>query len=1420
MSIPQTGKSHTGARTPVPIDPTVAGPNSTGVDEMKPAAGPGGTAKSGNKTGALPLDTLTTLPAKDAPGGPDLGFAAVGKPGAKTVVQSKIGQPTDAAQARQQLAKTLAALVNIEANMTPRAFTAHVNAQRKARLQRGYFAKAQGTLAAHGELFAAQLLKEKAKTPVDAKEVGRLQNVAQLNFLLMDLYAQLKVSTARKDKFADPAKTISAIATARAQLNMLGPKVLGQKNFAAIDKSLQDLTAVSLAFPTLAGQWSATSLDNFVVKTYRRLQQIDSGARRRKSEPHTIRGALATYGNDARDMRKFLSRFSRLDKALRAGKFASAADYEKAMTAAVRGTSPQFKEAVGQLANAKWSGFQARNSMQRSQVSAADAVRTANSAFTTLQKAGATLKRATANSKLSQNAIKQGNLAGAQEALSKAKTSRGAAATHLQRYADLKLQGKTFAAAAEKHRKLALAHLGTAEAYTTLVESGPYAKRLHGHTKALASNNQQLRQLATAIKNDIARVHSNLAKMDTHRAALQQWSKGLGKSIKGLAGSLSLAEIEKKSQKMVETGVRAAHKRFAQLLQGYDLSATAKEYLKDPTSIAKGDVADVREELAALFKAHPLLAKAVAKEITALKQEFAGIRRKLSKDFGRHSTSRKALDNIEHRVLQGWLANDGIVVHALIEAGASGEVWSQLNGMVGWVHHTHARHVRHILNDPQRSKETAQGFHTWMLKQGEMRERFNEVKSDYGSPVAQVPVSLVVDKNGQLLQFNVYVFKDGRSYKVLNPLDGRVYQGSSQSQALADMAKGAQLGTGSLHYKDDKGVQFSRSKQADSGSIWSDIGMGVVGVIGTVLIFVPEPTTATKWGGGAMVGASSAYFVGKGTLKLIDLVKHETFGNNAQTWGAAIDIAAGVLVFARGAGTLAGAVRTESQIATHLAKMGQSSYLSAAEWTAFAGGLGAASHGLYQVYNDDSLSDKEKLKAGATVVGAMALPLTFVPAARLGRRIVGAKNPQTIPLQDVKKAHETYMQKFAATEGLVAEFAGAKTPQAQQVLRTSLEAILRDAKRLYDAPALKKNPTWRKQGLAEIAKLEATVAKLPVTKIAALSEADAKSIADIRTDLLGEPMAVNTVKGGKRLIESKLDLPEGLSQKEARPLVDKKFLEIVQRLEQYAKDKGLVFKKKATVAEVVGADGKTVFRVQKNYKGHGTLRFVDRLKNTNESITFVSQPKNTGTAAPNRSPATATRWDLPANQTSGMPTPKRLSKIQGTAGDKVRDLRGIRNMSIEEIVARIPKDAELREIGPRPQGGATMGFEFSWKSVNSEGGHTTIKVRIHGIDSTAPAGTNASKGWVVVVEKGGGLRMDGAGNFHPSAVLKEKLNDGNANPSYNADLANNTHIPIKNPKDPLPRIVPVRGGTVTEEDHSGVGTNRRSRAAHQPPPQP
>ncbi|HBA6821303.1 TPA: hypothetical protein J1W43_005102 [Escherichia coli] len=100
----------------------------------------------------------------------------------------------------------------------------------------------------------------------------------------------------------------------------------------------------------------------------------------------------------------------------------------------------------------------------------------------------------------------------------------------------------------------------------------------------------------------------------------------------------------------------------------------------------------------------------------------------------------------------------------------------------------------------------------------------------------------------------------------------------------------------------------------------------------------------------------------------------------------------------------------------------------------------------------------------------------------------------------------------------------------------------------------------------------------------------------------------------------------------------------------------------------------------------------------------------------------------------------------------------------------IPENARISKLTPPDGYVGDYGYEYKWTNA---GGSTTT-VRIHGIDPTAPAGSNASQGWVVRIMDGK-KSMDVNGNYYPPGIFNE------SSPHYNPSAINDVHIPIEKP---------------------------------------
>ncbi|HWM39172.1 MAG TPA: polymorphic toxin type 30 domain-containing protein [Streptomyces sp.] len=97
----------------------------------------------------------------------------------------------------------------------------------------------------------------------------------------------------------------------------------------------------------------------------------------------------------------------------------------------------------------------------------------------------------------------------------------------------------------------------------------------------------------------------------------------------------------------------------------------------------------------------------------------------------------------------------------------------------------------------------------------------------------------------------------------------------------------------------------------------------------------------------------------------------------------------------------------------------------------------------------------------------------------------------------------------------------------------------------------------------------------------------------------------------------------------------------------------------------------------------------------------------------------------------------------------------------------VPPDASKRTLTPDSNGGAQVGVEYKW--TDSESGNV-VRMRVHGPDGKAPAGSHASEGDIYRISIGGKYQ-DAEGNLYHRQVHNPN------SPHHDPDGANRTHIP-------------------------------------------
>lgn len=130
-----------------------------------------------------------------------------------------------------------------------------------------------------------------------------------------------------------------------------------------------------------------------------------------------------------------------------------------------------------------------------------------------------------------------------------------------------------------------------------------------------------------------------------------------------------------------------------------------------------------------------------------------------------------------------------------------------------------------------------------------------------------------------------------------------------------------------------------------------------------------------------------------------------------------------------------------------------------------------------------------------------------------------------------------------------------------------------------------------------------------------------------------------------------------------------------------------------------------------------------------------------------------------------VPTTAQVKSLLGTSSKK-GDFSNTKGLSIDELISRAPKNAKMRTLVSNDNS-QIRGFELRWTE-----GAKTWKLRIHGPDALAPAGSNAATGWVARIQSGK-RNLDGSGKMHPQGVMSR------TSPNYDDILSNNVHIPVQ-----------------------------------------
>lgn len=773
-------------------------------------------------------------------------------------------------------------------------------------------------------------------------------------------------------------------------------------------------------------------------------------------------------------------------------------------------------------------------------------------------------------------------------------------------------------------------------------------------------------------------------------------------------------------------------------------SPALRQYLEDPSQLSGNDMANVREEFANLFKNNPALAGRVSQELASLQTAFPALRQRLedqlvrAQSHGQEAQAHelraqlRALADTESRVVRNWQDSHQLLLEGLaVAAQASTAVASQTADARNWINETQNRYARTMLQDPQNQETLAAGFEASLSlpEAAGIRDKIERTTARYGQPELLVPMVLATADTGATLNFNAYVYRDRNGYIALNPLDQKLYRGASPEEALAALGRDSRMMAGQLHFSDGRQLQQFEMQPPEDRSTW-DLVMAGAGLMGAgVMIFLPEPTTtAAGLALGASilaVGASSGYFVHKGATQMHELIQNDNFGNNRDTWMAAFDMASGLLGVASAAG--AGArlslqtVRVEHALTQSLARLGTSRGLIAAELGDGLAGVGLAAEQIVDIVNNPQLSDREKQTAIAQIVMFTATPFMLSGAVMHNRR-------HDLSQQQLQRSH---LEQMESLHNLHQTLDAARAPEVIQTARENMTPRLNDMEVYYRSDAFERNPALREEGLGRIAEFRTRLENLMPAQSQVHTDLSRMAVLPLGELNVTGVREISTTQPPRRIAHFSAELSAGLSQTQAREAVQAQVRSLVQHYE----GNGLrVRDADAMPLELLNAAGDVAIRIRFKPKDHGSIEIQDFQPNpqTVDRITYRSPAPPAADAGPSFIGARESdgAWRSEPNRAaSGLPAPNQLAAMRGQNTAQMGDFRNIRGLSISEILARIPAEAQFRELDPRPNN--LSGFEYTWHDNGA-----LMKVRIHGPDSSAPPGSNARQGWVAIVERG------------------------------------------------------------------------------------
>ncbi len=821
-----------------------------------------------------------------------------------------------------QLGTQAGRLLDIDKNMSLSAYNSCVTA--KLSSQSGYYMQAQKQAGESIAKIDQHIAFLQNAEPADEAQIEQLGQLKEVFGGISNMYGHLmeakgKSEPAMSDQAAQLLSDISGIYTAMAGLD---PRLVGEQAYNTMRDSLSDMVQLASAYTiSYSGEAGAKDcLGVFVVKTFRRLQQIENGQRKRENETPDINGALQTYVNGSKDHQIFMRRFAAIREKAIAGGNTDSGEIMASLKEAAKGTSSRFQESLehlagsySALADAEIHFKEAKTQAQAAGVALKNAEKEFVLAEENLMKADMAVNSGIAAISLPKGEINTRELAA--KARDTAEELTAIAGEHIEKYGEYREQGTIAAEKAVLEGLAARASLEYADGCMRVLECSPQGKYMSPEIAKVDAHIAKRDAELTATENDAVATLEQFSVLDGYVSDLMAGSKDIKEALSGLDIDISVDAMLEESIKLGTKGVDAAYSRIlgTVLGSGVKVSDDLRQYLKDPAAfLAKNpeEAGNVREEMEDLFADHPELTNQVAGAINSLRNDFAVARREAEATLIKNGKDPKSdpyalmLDGMENSLLDGLFAKNEHLFAAMF---ASGTESSAVKGTIDWVQGLQKSMTQHTVTDAGLRQKAIDSFNNMLNGNENLKASLDKRIKEYGQPISTECFAITSAGGLPNGTVNVYVFKKDGEFKALDPITGDVYSGKSKDEALAKLARKVEWSEGEISYLDSAGKMKNVEMHLPSKAleVGADIGMGVVGLVGGILCFVPVPVAAQA-AGTACIAASASYFIAKGAYNIGEQVSRENFDlSREESRQALIDLASGVLSFAGGVGSAA-----------------------------------------------------------------------------------------------------------------------------------------------------------------------------------------------------------------------------------------------------------------------------------------------------------------------------------------------------------------------------------------------------------------------------------------------------------------------------------------------------------------------------------